>query len=70
MPRQSVKRGIWLLLVALVLFTGVPWYWPSDSALDGWLVPNWVWVSLAASWLFAGLVVWGALGAWPDEDRD
>ncbi len=69
MPQHLKYRGPWLVAVLVTLFLGVPWYWPEDRALEGWLVPAWVWITLGASVMLSVVVVWGALRGWPDEDE-
>ena len=71
MAQHLKNRGRWLCCVLLAVLLGAPWYWPEDSfGWQTWLVPGWVWVTLAAAIVLSALVVWGALRGWPDEPVD
>ena len=68
MTQHLKNRGRWSGLALLTILWGIPWYWPEDNfGWHAWLVPGWVWVTLAAAIILSALVVWAALKGWPDD---
>ena len=68
MTQHLKNRGRWSGLALLTILWGIPWYWPEDNfGWYAWLVPGWVWVTLAAAIMLSALVVWAALKGWPDD---
>lgn len=67
-PRNDPATAIWPVLVyALLLAIGIPWYWPADNHGIVLGMPAWVVVAIAASACASVFTAWLLAKPWPAE---
>ena len=71
MKRDEPKRHpLYMFLLALSALATVPFLTAGGSSSFMWGLPTWLWLSLAATCLFAGLTAYGILRYWRDDDNE
>ncbi len=66
--RNSPPTVFWPVLVyAVLLAIGIPWYWPTDNHSIVLGMPTWVVVAIAASTCASVFTAWLLAKPWPGE---